>query len=162
MSCCQSPPELLLLVCVKMEKTNHTFRHTYPDYVDEINTPCKVYSVMGSATGCEAIWDTGAEHTVISKDVAKKLNLRIVSKTRMYHAGGDTIVNTYNVFIGFNDDMIIGPINVLEGQFEGNAILLGMDVIGSGDLVVTNNEEHTEMAFTIPSTLKIDEIEKIM
>ena len=145
-----------------MGKESSTFHKAFSEYVDELNTPCKVYSPAGQGIVCEAIWDTGAEQTVISKEIAARLNLRVISKTRMYHVAGDNIVNTYSVYVGLSEDMLIGPVKVMEGNFDGNVVLIGMDIIGSGDLVVTNNDDHTEMAFGMPSTLRMDEIQKLL
>lgn len=145
-----------------MEEEKCCFSKSYDSYVDELQTSCKVFSLDGHSLECEAIWDTGAECTVLSREVAKKLSLTVYSKEEMFHAGGSTISNTYHVFVGLTDEIIIGPQNVIEGQFDGNVILLGMDVIGNGDLVVTNNEEHTEMVFSIPSTLKMEDIKKLL
>ena len=145
-----------------MKKDINTFRKTFAEYVDELNTPCKVFSPAGQTISCDAIWDTGAEQSVISKEIAVNLKLRVISKTKMYHVEGDNIVNTYSVYIGLSDDIIIGPVRVMEGNFEGNVILMGMDIIGSGDLIVTNNDEHTEMVFNIPSTLKVNDIQNLL
>ena len=145
-----------------MEEERHIFNKRFDSYVEELATPCKIFSLDGLSADCEAIWDTGAEDSVISQDVAKELSLPIFSKAEMYHAAGKTTTNTYYVYIGLANDIIIGPVHVMEGNFDGNVILIGMDIIGSGDLIVTNNDEHTEMAFSIPSTLKIEDIKKLL
>lgn len=49
------------------------FDKRFDGYVEELATPCQVYGLDGMSIGCEAIWDTGAEDSVISPDVAKKL-----------------------------------------------------------------------------------------
>ena len=60
------------------------------------------------------------------------------------------------------NEILIGPLQVIEGHIDNTDVLIGMDIIGSGDLVVTNNDDHTEMAFSIPSTLRMDEIQKLL
>lgn len=35
-----------------------------------------------------------------------------------------------------------------------------MDIIGSGDMMITNNDGYTEMAFAIPSSLKVEDVFK--
>jgi hypothetical protein len=44
---------------------------------------------------------------------------------------------------------------VIEGQLEGVDVLIGMDIIGNGDFVITNNEDHTTLSYTTPSTMKV-------
>ena len=139
------------------------FCKRFDGYVDEIVTSCQVYNTDGAYVNCEATWDTGAECSVISDTLVKKLNLKGLTKAKMYHAGGDyNIVNCHDVYIGLTNEMIIGPLRVMEGQYGLDYILIGMDIIGSGDLIVTNNGEHTEMTFNIPSTLKTDDIRKLL
>ena len=142
-----------------MEEEKHFFAK-YETYVEELVTPCKVFGVDGQSVDCEATWDTGAEDSIISQDVAKRLKLPVFSKAEMYHAEGKSTTNTHYVYIGLTSDIVIGPILVMEGNFDGNVILLGMDIIGSGDLLITNNDEHTEMAFAIPSSLKVEDVFK--
>lgn len=145
-----------------MEEEKFVYTKRFEGYVDELLTQCNVYSLDGRCAECEAIWDTGAECTVISRDVARSLNLPVYSKQEMFHAAGSTVTNTFHVYVALTDKMIIGPQLVMEGQFDGNVILIGMDIIGSGDLIVTNNGEHTEMTFSIPSTLKTGDIRKLL
>ena len=64
------------------------------------------------------------------------------------------------MFIELPNEILIGPLKVIEGQIEGSDVLIGMDIIGSGDLMITNNDEHTELAFSIPSSLKVKDIFK--
>ena len=49
---------------------------------------------------------------------------------------------------------------MIEGQIEGSDVLIGMDIIGSGDLMITNNNGYTEMAFSIPSSHRVEEVFK--
>jgi hypothetical protein len=51
--------------------------------------------------------------------------------------------------------VLIGPIQVVEGMLEGVDVLIGMDIIGEGDFILTNNDDHTEFSFTIPSVKKL-------
>lgn len=136
------------------------FVKSYPDYVEELYTECSVYNYRGQKADYIAFWDTGASNTLITKRVVEDLKLAVSEFAELYHAGGSNISNCYNVFIELPNNILIGPLKVIEGQIEGSDVLIGMDIIGSGDLVVTNNDEHTEMAFSIPSSLKVNEVLK--
>jgi hypothetical protein len=44
-----------------------------------------------------ALWDTGATNSVVTKDTAKKLGLVSIGKTKVHHAGGDSETNVFLV-----------------------------------------------------------------
>lgn len=147
-----------------MAQETQSFVIKYQDFVDEITSKCTVYhATTGVFNAAEpvsfgefkALWDTGATNSMITSDVIKTLNLKIVTYATVYHAGGQSQVPGFNVYIGLPNDILIGPLQVIEGQLEGVDVLIGMDIIGSGDFTVTNNDGHTEFSYTIPSVMKI-------
>lgn len=105
----------------------------------------------------KALWDTGATHSVITKTVARALNLVPTSKTRMNHAGGVSDVNGYVVSIYLPNHMNIRAVEVLEMEDQPECgMLLGMDVITMGDFAVTNVQGNTLVSFRFPSVAEID------
>ena len=111
-----------------------------------------------------ALWDTGATGSCISKQIINDLNLKPINIVKTHHAGGTSFVNLYLVNILLPNGVMIGNVKVTEAQLvESDAgndpermhILIGMDVIGNGDLAVTNLE-NTTMSFRIPSVETID------
>ena len=78
-----------------------------------------------------------------------------VTYATVYHAGGNSTEPCYNTYIHLPNDVLIGPIQVVEGMLEGVDVLIGMDIIGEGDFILTNNDDHTEFSFTIPSVKKL-------
>ena len=105
-----------------------------------------------------AIWDTGATCSAITKKVANDLGLIPVSKAIVSTANGSIERNVYLV-----DALLPNKVNVqglrvtecsdLMGGFD---ILIGMDVISLGDFAITNNLGSTLMSFRIPSVSSID------
>ena len=112
-----------------------SFLIRYNDYIDEIITDCIVYRA-----------DAG-----LLADSAKILH----TYATVYHAGGNSTEPCYNTYIHLPNDVLIGPIQVVEGMLEGVDVLIGMDIIGEGDFILTNNDDHTEFSFTIPSVKKL-------
>ena len=102
-----------------------------------------------------AIWDTGATNSVITKSVAQKLNLVPLSIAEVRGVHGVCQVNVYFVQIRINNGKIILNSTVTEGDefsADGSAgFLIGMDIINLGDFSITNNK-NTVMSFQIPST----------
>ena len=112
-----------------------------------------------------AIWDTGATNSVITKKVVDDLNLKPINIVEMHHAGGTSMTNVYLVNIVLPNGVMAGQVRVTEAvlmntvgllEHEQSRVLIGMDIIGSGDFAITNFDNMTTMSFRIPSTETID------
>lgn len=111
----------------------------------------------------QAIWDTGATSSVVTKDVADKLGLKPISKTEVHGVGGVKIENVYLVNIYLPNKVALPHVRVTECARlagDGFGVLIGMDIIGAGDFAVTNVEEKTVMTFRVPSIKKIDFVQE--
>ena len=111
-----------------------------------------------------AIWDTGATNSVITKKVVDELGLKPISVSEMHHAGGMSFANVYLLNIRLPNGLMVGHVRVTEAQLidgtnipdgEKMQVLIGMDIIGNGDLAITNLAA-TTMSFRIPSVEEID------
>src|SRR3989344_3267215 len=112
-----------------------------------------------------AIWDTGATHSAITKKVVGDLGLKPTGARETRHAGGKSINNTYLVNISLPNGVMVGQVRVTEVNLipDDNTsddkqpqLLIGMDIIGLGDLAVTNASGKTTMSFQVPSIEEID------
>jgi len=113
---------------------------------------------------CKAIWDTGATNSVITEEAAKKLGLKPVSKINVIGVHGAEIKNAYLVNIYLPNNVGICYARVTEcKQLSGTddlGMLIGMDVIGIGDFVVTNDKT-TVLSYRCPSHKTIDFVAEI-
>lgn len=111
----------------------------------------------------KAIWDTGATCSVITEEMAQKLELKPVSKVNVTGVHGSEIKNAYLVNIYLPNDVCVCYAKVTECKQlsgdDGLGMLIGMDVIGLGDFAVTNYER-TTLSYRLPSQKKIDFIEE--
>ena len=109
-----------------------------------------------------AIWDTGASGSAISYQVASDLGLKSHGKRLVNTANGEREADIYLVDFLFQNDieghpMVIYPeVAVTDGDIKGVDVLIGMDIIGSGDFAVTNYDGKTCVSFRAPSMQKID------
>jgi len=112
-----------------------------------------------------AIWDTEATHSAITKKVVDDLELKPTGVRETRHAAGKSINNTYLINISLPNKVMVGQVRVTEVQLipDDNVLddkqpqlLIGMDIIGLGDFVVTNFDKKTTLSFQIPSTEEID------
>lgn len=113
----------------------------------------------------KAIWDTGATNTVITKEVVSRLGLVSSGFTQVNTASeNNKTTNTYLVDLKLKSDVTISTVQVTEGVIlseKGIDCLLGMDIISIGDFSITNFEGRTMMSFRIPSSHKLDFVEKL-
>lgn len=108
----------------------------------------------------KAIWDTGATNTVITENVAKKCNLKIIDMVMMSHGGGEELSPVYLVGIHLKDNLHIYSVRVTQGKISGADVLIGMDIITLGDFAITNTKKKTLFSFRIPSIAEIDFIKE--
>lgn len=107
-----------------------------------------------------ALWDTGATNTVISKKVVQDLNLKSVGKVPMNHADGQTLVDRYIINIMLPNGVGYRMVSVLCSGLQGTDMLIGMDIIGSGDFSITNVNGKTVFSFRIPSVSEVDYVKE--
>lgn len=109
-----------------------------------------------------ALWDTGATASVLTKATVKELNLIPVGTTMVNHAGGSNTSNTYLVNFYLPNRVAIAGVLVTEcddiaGDF---GAIIGMDIIAKGDFSITNVDRKTCISFRIPSMESIDYVEQ--
>ena len=104
-----------------------------------------------------SLWDTGASVSLISARVTKVLGLTSIGKSGVsgYNEGVD-VKDTYCVHIGLPTGDIVTNIMAMEFDSDEYDVVIGMDVIGRGDLAVTNPDDKTTFSFRIPSEVEID------
>jgi len=108
----------------------------------------------------QSLWDTGATGSVISTNVVSALGLKPVGKRKVFHANGESIVNTYIVNIVLPNSVAFSALPVTEGVLNGTDILIGMDIISKGDFAVTSSQGKTKFSFQIPSTHDTDYVKE--
>ena len=102
------------------------------------------------------LWDTGASGTVISKAVVDKLDLKPVGKSKVFHANGESIVNVYAINLFLPNQVGFQFVKVTEGVLSGFDLLIGMDIITTGDFSITNVGGKTTFSFRVPSVKEVD------
>jgi len=107
-------------------------------------------------TEYSAIWDTGATNTAITNKVATECGLLPTGMCKVRTANGENDTCTYFVSLYLPNKVCLPQLRVSQATLFGADILIGMDVIGSGDFVITNFQGKTYMSFRMPSIECID------
>jgi hypothetical protein len=121
---------------------------------------------MPTAMPCIAIWDTGAMGTVITPKVVADLGLKPSEQITVQGVGPAGTsqshpASTYLINLFLPNNVALAGIRVAESSVTGCDVLIGMDVIGSGDLAITNHNGKTTFTFRIPPCEEIDFVVEI-
>jgi predicted aspartyl protease len=144
---------------------SNSFTCKYKGRTYQLITECKVCKAFNPSahTGnypelvtFNALWDTGATGTVITKKVAEALGILPTGQSLVHHANGSDIVNTYIVNIMLPNNVGIPEVDVTEGDLTGFDILIGMNIIQYGDFSVSCKNGNTVFSFQLPSTRELD------
>ena len=132
--------------------------------VGVLKTPIGIYTTEGFNKAFKgfkksymALWDTGSTMTVISDELASKLNLEPVGEMVAETAGGRYKANKYILSLHLPNRLNIENVMIASGKLgPGIDILIGMDIITLGDFAITNYNNKTVFSFRFPSSEVID------
>lgn len=142
----------------------HSFTRNYGRLSNRPLTSCfvsaawlpKEETVAPPTLEFDALWDTGATASVISLEVATRLELLSEGTAKVFHAQGSKHVPKHFVNLGLPNKVQVRGVKVLEGILKGCDALIGMDIINLGDFAVTNRDGVTMLSFQMPSVSHID------
>ena len=82
----------------------------------------------------QALFDTGAQSTAISKDVADSLKLTPRGTVRVYTSHSSKVVNKYDIALEFDSNMHLNTLRVFGVDLQEHSIdcLIGRDVLQLG------------------------------
>jgi len=137
---------------------HHAFSVNYNGIVREIFTDTQIAqpSVLfpdinnKKFVNFKAIWDTGATNTVITQKVVDALNLMPTGKVQMFAVNNSSSVDTYIIDLGLPMGVLFQNVNVLCGDINNTDILIGMDIIQSGDFSISNANGKTHFSYCLP------------
>jgi len=105
-------------------------------------------------------WATGS---VITKKIVQDFNLKTVGMVEVHTASGIDTANTYLVNILLPNKVLFYNLKVTEGKLPGqHEVLIGMDIISTGDFAVTNYNGKTVFTFRFPSAECIDFVKTLI
>lgn len=151
----------------KIPKTAFTTK--YDGLVSELVQDVQISEAFHPSSGAQppqrrhakAIWDTGATESAISKEVVADLGLQPIDRRQTHTANGTRIADVYLVNVYLPNRVAFSGVRVSDADIHGCDVLVGMDIIGSGDFAVTHRHGKTWMTFQVPSTHATDYVHEI-
>ena len=124
--------------------------------ISQVSDPSLKPTEQPPCTKFKAIWDTGATSTVITEPVVSECSLRPTGMAKVETASDTVNAETYIVNITLPSGVRFNNLKVTKGRIKGADVLIGMDIITTGDFAISNFQGKTTVAFRIPSVECID------
>ena len=145
---------------------SYGFVSEYPEKLNRIYTQVIIYAAFTPSFKpieperkiFTAVWDTGADTSAVSRKVVEMCNLKSIATKPIITVMGTEVRNVYSVNITLPNRVVLPEIKVIEGHGtsrygdEGYDVIIGMDVIGQGDFLISHGNGKTVFSFRIPST----------
>lgn len=116
------------------------FKIKYDNIINELTTDVHIFDFEKKNNHLfKAIWDTGATHSVITKAVVDKLNLKPTGVAEIHAVNNKKDCHTYVINLRLPNRLMIPKLNVAMVDVHGSDLLIGMDVISTGDFSISNH-----------------------
>jgi hypothetical protein len=139
-----------------------SFTREYNRIVRELRTEAQVGPAFDPSQNSnpplkefEAVWDTGATGSVISQRVVDECGLQPIGMVEVHTVLRTDMSYVYLISILLPNKVGFPQLRVTQGKIRDADVLIGMDLIGRGDLAITN-DGRTVLSFRCPSIECID------
>ena len=135
-------------------KQHYAYDLEYTHIMKEIKAPVSIcYSRNSNEEKCikiDALWDTGATHSVLSPKIAQDLVLSPVDN--LYVGGINTEISSDVVIVTITlpNGMTLPDRRFYVCNIPGVEVIIGMDIISMGDFNISNANGKTLFSFVIP------------
>jgi len=151
-----------------MPKTYHyAFKNTYLGLSKRLTTSVEIISISGIGNNritVNALWDTGATSSAVTPDVARRLSLVPIGRTKVNGVNNVSMADIVLLSVGLPNQTIIRDVHAAVCNLVKDVdLLIGMDIITTGDFCISNGEGKTLFSFAIPPFVnKTDLYEKAL
>ena len=98
-----------------------------------------------------ALWDTGATNTLVSRHIVEQLGLQPFNRAIISGIGGDVETDTYLVHVILPTKTVARNVEVMVNDNPDYDVVIGMDIISLVDFAFTNAETKSVFSFRHPA-----------
>lgn len=112
-----------------------------------------------NATYVNALWDTGASTSVMTRALAEKLGIRFSAEAASRSVTGTEIAKYGYAYVSLvsNGGVVHTMTAIVESlPRKEYSFIIGMDVINRGSLAISSHEMRTYLSFTMPACAPVD------
>jgi hypothetical protein len=139
------------------------FTVRYPQKVPVLCTDVEIFPAfqlgqpVPAAKKYNAVYDTGAMQSAISPTVVNDLGLPSIGAAKVGTAAGPLDTTAHLINIGLPNKVMFQMVRVTKANLNNPFdVLIGMDILGTGDFAVTHHQGKTTFSFRWPSHDEID------
>jgi hypothetical protein len=111
----------------------------------------RIFGINLVPVDTQALWDTGASSSCISKSLANRLGLKSIEMCYVSGVGGIHLSNVYTVDILLPNKVSVNGVRVTEFFDNGSFnVIVGMDIITIGDFAISNQGGKTTVSYRVP------------
>lgn len=140
-----------------------SFTVRYPQKVPVLSTDVEIFPAfqppqpVPAGKKYKAVYDTGATQSAVSPTVVHDLGLPSIGAAQVGTAGGALNTTAHLINIGLPNMVMFPMVRVTKATLRSPFdVLIGMDILGTGDLAVTHHQGKTTFSFRCPSHDEID------
>jgi hypothetical protein len=139
------------------------FSVQYSQITNRLHSEVVIEGDDGMFLNARAVWDTGAMRSVVTPEVAKSLHRSYVDFAKVTGVNNVSMAPVVIVSVILPNHVRITSLKtVVCDMRQGVDMLIGMDIIGLGDLALSNGNGRTFFSFVIPPVPgKIDFVDKV-
>jgi hypothetical protein len=104
----------------------------------------------------KGIWDTGASASVITQAVVDACALQPTGIMQLHAVNSSKTTESYLIEVRLPNGVTVRGVRAAKAEIFGADLLIGMDIITTGDFSITNVSGNTVFSFRIPSQRRID------
>ncbi|MFZ5975751.1 MAG: SEC-C metal-binding domain-containing protein [Bacillota bacterium] len=137
---------------------NNAFTVQHSTLVHQLITKVTVINpINNKSIEVNAIWDTGATSTCITNKVVNDLGLEQTGVCTISTASGISQAPRYGISLKLPNNLHINPFQADMVTLHDNVeMLIGMNIITTGDFALTNHNNKTTLSFVFPSMGETD------
>lgn len=143
--------------------STRAFTTKYSGLSRRLRNKIKINNEGAISRELEALWDTGATKTCISKEVAAEIGLVKIGEAEMSSASETVITSVYCADVILPNSVVVPDVEIFEANLSPQGIdaLIGMDIITLGDFSISNYDGVTIFTFRTPSQKPTDYVQQI-